>query len=512
MKKTKPQEMNSSSLPHTHNQEDPNGSDQTQNQAQFSEKPTEINELEVSLFGFNFDELGKVFSYKGRIFRGIYPEKTEYIKALFDSGLIQELIDEALFPNTTITSYQLEGFDLILEHEKISPILYPSSWTFDMLKDAALAVIKVNQIARKYGYQTLDSHGFNVLFRSAKPLFVDLGSFVKNDECPQGWKAYEEFLRYYLYPLKIYSDGNNYLAKAVMSQGKKIMTHGSYYQYKYPLLRLLRIHTVDSLLSKFYQYKSFSHFSLAEVEARSPKLVKPLLVYFKKKGYAPLQKVDLEKLAKRVRKIKQPNYQSQWGDYHDKFIQQQGKVASTPRFDRIVEIINQLKPQSLLEIGGNQGVFSQLLLKRTPIKHITCSDYDENAVNKMYLRIRDLKLQITPSLIDIVSPLVLSYGPSLGERYKSDMIVALALTHHVILTQRVSPSNLFKQFNKFTSRYVVTEFMPMGLYSEEAKRDHTPPDWYTEEWFAGEFEKYYTVLYREKLEKNRVLFVGEIKE
>ena len=144
------------------------------------EEKVNLSRNEIQMIGYNFDEMGRVFSWQGRIFRLIYPEKEQAVKALFSCGLMTELEKAGLFPKTTIAPYTLEDADLILEHEKIDPVVLHSNWSFDMLKDAGLCLLKVNKIAQKYGYQTIDGHGLNILFKSGSPLFIDLGSFIQN--------------------------------------------------------------------------------------------------------------------------------------------------------------------------------------------------------------------------------------------------------------------------------------------------------------------------------------------
>lgn len=472
----------------------------------------EIPKEEVVSIGYNFDELGKVFIWNNRIYRMIYPEKKEIVNKLLSSGLIQKLSDKGLFPETTLTNYRLDNSDMILEHEKINPLIYPSNWSFDMIKDAALCILEVNLIAQKYGYQTMDSHGFNILFKSGRPVFIDLGSFISNSENPKGWKAYEEFVRYFLYPLNLFKSGNFFLGRAAMTQGKSFINHSSYKKYKHPIYRLVASDKIDKWYEAFYKFKAFSHYGLSEIEERAPKPLLPLLKTLKKNKIALFQKVNFSREIRRVQRIKLPKFQSQWGYYHDQFVEKDGKItAPTPRFNRIIEIIKELKPSSTIEIGGNQGVFSELIAQETSVKQLICTDYDEIAVNKMYERFKTKQLNITPSLLDVINPSNVDYGAPIEERYQSDMVIALAIIHHLVLTQKVPLKDIFNQFSKFSSRFVITEFMPLGLYSETAKHNPKPPTWYTEDWFQKEFEKSFILLKKEKLEKNRVLFVGEKK-
>lgn len=471
-----------------------------------------INSEEVVYYGYNFDEYGKVFEWNGKICRGIYPHKSQELREVLNSGLIDELISKDLFPETKITDLQLEGFEIILEHERISPVLYPSNWSFDMFKAAALCILDVNIVARKYGYQTVDAHGFNVVFDHCKPKFVDLGSFIKVNENPDSWRAYEEFKKYFYYPLRVFSQNNLFLGRAIIGNGKNHMPHSSYYQFKDPILRLFNSSFIDKALGSYFKFRHFTTYSLPEIEQRSPGKIAPLLTFLKKKNLAPLQSVNLKRWRRKIDKIKLPKNQTQWGAYHDQFLGEGGRIKSTPRFDRIIEIIKDLQPENIIEVGGNQGMFSELVLQETPVKSILCTDYDELAVNKMFNRLKGSDISITPAVLNIVAPTIVEYGPDLYERLKADMLIALAITHHLILTQKIPVETIFKQFNKLSEGYVITEFMPLGLYSPASKRNQDPPVWYTEEWFKRAFENEYHLLYHEKLEDNRILFVGEKRE
>jgi len=166
---------------------------------------------------------------------------------VFDSGFIDELIEKKLFPNSWISDIEVEGYGLVIEHEKIEPIIYPQEWTFEMLKDSALAVLEVAKIAEKYGYNMKDCHGFNVLIDRNKPKFIDLGSFHKNKDGVRGWEPYGEFLRFYYYPLYTWADGLNYISKLSIFSAN-LTPHIEHYLYKYKFLRLLPINIIDKLV------------------------------------------------------------------------------------------------------------------------------------------------------------------------------------------------------------------------------------------------------------------------
>ena len=198
-----------------------------------------LQEVEFSKFSLS-DTVGKVFMWNGRLYRGIFKESRELALELFSSGLIDKLQQEKLIPKTRITDFVLNGFDLVIEHELLQPISYPHEWSFLMLKDAALCVLRINKIALEYGIETKDCHAYNIIFHNNSPVFVDIGSFVL---CPRGnvnLLCYEEFLMDYYHPLKIWKSGDYYTAKRIIADESALLPHKSYYniQYGFPIKEL----------------------------------------------------------------------------------------------------------------------------------------------------------------------------------------------------------------------------------------------------------------------------------
>ncbi|MFN3530587.1 MAG: hypothetical protein ACK417_11750 [Bacteroidia bacterium] len=476
----------------------------------FLEKTTILAE-EVDFQGYQADELGRVFIYQNMIFRGIYPHKVADTRALFDSGLIQELVKQGLFPRTYITEHEMEGFGLIIGHERISPVIYPSGWSFDMLKDAALLILRINMIAGKYGYQTIDGHGYNILFKHGKPVFIDLGSFIQNTENPKGWIAYEVFLKSMYAPLRIMASGNLFMGRALLLLGTRLLPHYSYYQYISPLYRLVNPFWLENYLTTYHKLKAFTHYSEGEIQQRAPKKLKRLLLWLKKNKLNPFDRVNLKKWEKRILQLKPKMQGTQWGDYHEQFLNEDGSLKSTPRFDKIADLVRERNIPRVLEVGANQGLFSEILLDRAGVQEIIATDYDEKAVNKMYLRLRETQKAISPAVLDIVSTIWGNYGREVSLRYRREAVIALALTHHVTITQKVPFEKFIRDLADFTSSYLFIEYMPLGLYSGDESKTPPLPDWYTEENFVDAMSKYFDIEHREQLEINRILFIGKKK-
>ena len=89
-----------------------------------------------------------------------------------------------------------------LKHERIPWISYPYEWPFSMLKDAALLQLELGRSALQHDLTLKDASAYNVQWRGAKPVFVDVGSFERLRE-GEPWAGYRQFCMLYLYPLML---------------------------------------------------------------------------------------------------------------------------------------------------------------------------------------------------------------------------------------------------------------------------------------------------------------------
>lgn len=455
--------------------------------------------------------MGFLFNYDGKIFRAINNSEKDDVLYLFESGAIDELNKANLIPFTKIADIQLEGFDLILEHEKIDVVVYPTEWSFNMLKDAALLVIRINTILNKFGFETRDSHGYNILFHYSNPKFVDIGSFGRKTT-KKYWSGKDNFREFYLYSLHMWSNGNSVLSKQfLINDGKYLNTKDyEFFIYRYSFARIVP----SKYLERFFYYlrllRNLQKFRVDEIlivkkEKQKRSLLK-FLMYMSKAGLIPNNNTKFSSLERKVRKIKSPSLKTEWGDYHNN-LSETKLFDEGSRFRLIIEQIKRLKINSVLEIAGNQGLLSAELSRS--IDTIICSDIDENAVDIMYFRAKQNNTKIYPSLLDFLSPVYQSLyyaeSKSVSKRFKSDAVLALALTHHLILTRKVPLDNIFEALSKYTNRYLFVEFMPLGLRRGEV------PNWYNLEWFREHFNKYYNLLTEFPSEKDgsRVLLIGK---
>jgi len=454
------------------------------------------------------DSVGNVFFWDNRVFRAIRHEAVEKITALFSSGLIDELVANNLFPKSWFTNHTIDGFGLVIEHTKFSIITYPYEWTFSMLKDSAITILKTNIIANRYGYQIKDGHGYNIIFNGLDPTFIDLGSFVKTIPNEfNNWQGHKEFLKCYCYPLRMWSLGNEYVARHILSSQSEI-PHHEYFLYKYCFFRLLSPVFLEKITEFYFKIRQISLIPSERIKNKVPGFLGDIICYLKNKHVLPLQSVDLQSLIIKIQAIKKKKHKTTWSGYHDEHYTKDGKMKSTPRFDRIINIIRTYEIKSIVDLAGNQGIFSRLLIERTGIDDVICSDSDEGAVDLMYCSCKSANIKIFPVLLNFMSPTLVSGCEPPSKRFKRDGVTALAVTHHLLLTQGIQIDCILRRIASYTNKYAFIEFMPLGLY--DGNIIPSIPSWYTLDWFRDSFRKYFSIIIEEKLEKNRILFFGKL--
>ena len=456
------------------------------------------------------DDFGRVFFYNNKVYRAIQSERVMYCKELLASKLFEELRSNGLIPETKASDRVLEGYNLVLKHEKLLEI-QQHEWSYEMFKCAALMVIEVNRICNKHGYELKDAHTFNVLFRGTKPVWVDVGS-ISPIKVKGKWTAFDEFISAFFVPIQFYLQNDYYIVrKLVESNFYKMQTAPFQSFWDSDLQNLLKVKpyyynfcfrrkvikttlNFDSKLSRFsrrfnkYYHKIFK---------------RPVLLF----EYSKVQK-SVEDIEDYINKSQVVRCKSEWDNYHKNNYEANGEVSVSNRFNRLVELINIHcgDANSAIDLAGNQGFFSNLLSDESDFTRVILSDYDANAVDSAFNFFSS-----KPN--NYVSTVLLNFMFTIGlgetvSRLKSDVAIALAVTHHLILTQQFSIQTVFERLSGFSEKYVVVEFMPLGLWSIHTRAGKDVPEWYTQEWFELNFKKYFTLLHVEQLEENRIVYIG----
>jgi hypothetical protein len=427
------------------------------------------------------DPSGFLFRQDGVIYRQVNLVYKDDYDHLMSSGLYQALVhDHLLVPHqeVNIESPVPELACRIIKPEQIPFISYPYEWCFSQLKDAALTTLKIQKRAFDFGMSLRDSSAYNIQFKNGKPVFIDTLSFGKYRE-GQPWVAYRQFCQHFLAPL------------ALMSY-KDIR-----------LSRLLSIH-IDGLpldlVSSLLPWRTRLRFSLLShihLHARSQKHFadRPVNVRERRMGrYAFIGIIN--SLESAVKKLSWRPRGTEWADYY------RDTNYSPQAFEHkkaiVAGFLDRVKPASVWDLGGNVGIFSRLAGDRG-IPTISF-DVDPAAVERNYLDcIAAGETNILPLAIDLTNP---SAGigwenkerMSLRERGPADAVLALALVHHLAVSNNV-PLSRIAGFLSDICHWLIIEFVPKTDSQVQrllATREDIFPD-YTRPAFEQEFGRYFTI-------------------
>ena len=160
------------------------------------------------------DRTARVFYHDGKIFRGLNETALKEWQALSATSFFRRFSDTGAIVPThqrdlvilARRSAQREGgrsaVGGVLEHEKLPFVSYPYEWSFEMLRDAALLQLDLVLAGLDEGIGLKDASAYNLQWKGASPVFVDVASFYKRAE-GEPWVGYRQFCQMFLYPLLV---------------------------------------------------------------------------------------------------------------------------------------------------------------------------------------------------------------------------------------------------------------------------------------------------------------------
>lgn len=447
------------------------------------------------------DHAGPVYFTPHRVLRAVPAEAEGRMRALLESGLPDALAARGLMPATRVSAETLPGSRYVIEHPRLPLVTYPYEWSFEMLRAAARCVLETNLLANDFGYELGDCQPFNVVFDGPHPRYVDLGSLELRRPGLADWGAFETFVRSYEYPLRIWEDGGEFIARRLLAASEQ-MSHADYGIYRWPWVRGGAARYYQKGCHYWFRYRQLARVPPERIEMRLPRLLRGAMHRTIQSGLLPWQRVDLRKMQRWVAARRRRGPRGSWGDY------QGGRAAfvDTPRFQRVAAIVASQGLDSIVELGGNQGYFCDLLLESGAVRTALCTDADETAIDQAYLRAIRAGTGLRTAVLDFVNPMASPAGDPPPVRLRCDGVVALALTHHLLLSQRIPVERLLQTIARYARRFAAVEFMPLGLW--DGTKAPPVPSWYRLEWFREHFAREFEITHDESLEVNRHLFCG----
>jgi len=397
------------------------------------------------------DPSGQVYETETWVYRTItaaYAEEWVFLKSC---GLLETARNiglgsfEEVSPEELPTGLPADAIH-VLRSPRLPFISCPYEWCFSQLKAAALLTLDLHLLALEHGCILKDASAYNVQFFEAKPLFIDLLSFERWSE-GQPWQAYGQFCRHFLAPLALMCRrdcrcgllSSRWIDGIPLDLANSLLPASSWLSLG--LAMHIRLH--DSMQRKHGDGRQ------AAAKVRQMRM--------------SLQKMKdvAQSLKETVLSLKLPTQNTEWGDYYnDTNYTPTARIAKEEAVSRLVA---EHPGRLALDLGANTGEFSRLLAPYFAL--VLSTDYDHTAVEKQWLS--PPPKNVLPLVLDLANP-----SPSIGwacgerlsiiERCKADMVIALALCHHLRFTFGIPFTQMAECFRSLLQKggYLMVEFVP----------------------------------------------------
>ena len=379
------------------------------------------------------DPKGYVIHHNNNVFRVINNSYKEEYEHCTKSGLFKKLIDEGLlllFEESSDLEIDSKEIFKILEQKKLNFISYPYEWSFDMLKDAALATLKIQKICIEYGASLKDASSYNIQFHEGKPVFIDITSFEIFEEKP--WIAYRQFCEHFLGPLAL-------MAKKDVRLSSMLVNY----------IDGMPLDIISSIIPK----TTFTNFGLAthlHAHAKAQKKYEGEKIEKKKLGKMQLLGI-VESLTSTIKNLKLEQ-KTEWADYYDDT--NYTTKAEKNKVEIVKKYINNTNTNTIIDFGANDGKYSKIAAEKSFVISV---DKDPIAVNNNYKNQNSNMISI---IGDLSNPIP-SIGwnnlerPSFLERIGKSTCMALALIHHLRITFGIPLSKQFELFSKIAENLII---------------------------------------------------------
>lgn len=429
------------------------------------------------------DPSGFLFKREGQLYRQINRSYQADYDRLMESGLYARLVKNGKLiahQEVDLPAEEPQIAYRVIQPELVSFISYPYEWSFSQLKDAALLTLSIVKSALKAGLSMKDASAYNIQFQHGKPVLIDTLSFEIYQE-GQPWVAYRQFCQHFLAPLALmaYRDVRLSQLMRLYIDGVPLDLASSLLPFQARLNPGLLMHLILHAAAQ----KKYSQDESA-IPARTTNMSQTSFLGL------------IENLESTVRGLKWKPAGTEWGSYYE--ATNYSDRAFEAKAATIKSLINAIQPRQVWDLGANTGVFSRLASEQ----HIeTISfDIDPVAVEKNYLQVKqNQETHLLPLVLDLTNP-----SPSLGwkneersawiERGPVDLILALALIHHLAISNNVPLPDVAALFAQLTTNLII-EFVPKEDSQVRrllaTRKDIFPT--YTREGFETAFQQWFVI-------------------
>jgi len=378
------------------------------------------------------DRNGRVVRHGDGVYRVLSPPALAEWDALAATGFFRRFADEGrivvtrrLAPDEEPTLPDRDCWAAVLRHDVVPFVSYPYEWCFGMLRDAALLQLDLLLAALDEDFVLKDASPYNVLWIGTEPVFIDVASFERLAPGAP-WTGYRQFCELTLYPLLLQAYRG--VAFQPWLRGSIDGISAADASRLFSLRDRLRPGVLAHVV---LQARAQARFAVAGVDVRRD---------LARAGFhTALIVANVRRLRKLVGRLAWTPATSAWSEYQTASPYSVEDREAKERFVR--DVAGTRRRRLAWDLGANTGHFSRLVAPHADC--VVALDGDHVAVERMYTALRaDGQRTIVPLVMDLASP-----SPGLGwrnaeratlaERGRPDLVLALALLHHLVITGNV---------------------------------------------------------------------------
>jgi SAM-dependent methyltransferase len=316
-----------------------------------------------------------------------------------------------------------------------------------MLKDAALLTLEAQAIAAERGFTLRDATAYNVQFVRGRPILIDTLSF-EWAEPGAPWIAYRQFCEQFLAPLAL-------MAVRDVRLGLMLREHVD----GIPLDLAARLLPGRTRWNLGLGAHIHAH---ARAQRRYAGMAEDAAAESRKATMSPLrQQALLDSLRRTIQKLDWAPEGTEWADYAQNT--SYGDAGTAAKDELVGRFLIDAGGERVWDLGANTGRYSRIAASLG--RDVVAWDIDPAAVERNYRQVRrNGEERIIPLVLDLANP-----SPGLGwagqerrsvaERANADVVLALALVHHLAIGRNVPLERISAFFAELGPNLII-EFVP----------------------------------------------------
>ena len=450
-----------------------------------------------------------VFYGSGSVYRGLSEQAFENWENLTSKTFFKEYTQKGLviatekidLKNENLTPAFADHWFAFLKHQPIPFISYPYEWSFGMLKDAALLQLDLLAASLEEDMILKDSTPYNIQWNGSSPTFIDIPSFEKLQP-GEPWVGYRQFCEMYLFPLMLTAYKN--ISHIPFLRGN---LEGIPLDQMNNLLSIRDYLRPGVLFHVYLHSKAQNKYSNTKVDIKSD---------LRESGFhKTLIEANVKRLKNLVQGLDWKILKTEWSHYSCFRTYTDNELAVKKDFVHKASATQRWK--LAWDLGCNTGEFTQIISDHCD--YVVGMDVDPLAIEFFYQNLKKKGVKtILPLISNVADP-----SPGLGwmnterkilrDRGKPDLILCLALIHHVVLSANI-PLRSFIQWLASLGGAVIIEYVtkddPMVKVLLQNKEDNFSD--YNQDHFENSLKTFFDIKTSQSLESDtRIIYFAAPK-